>query len=55
LGRRFRLEAAAKELLDAGATAVSADQRLALKLLAGSPDGCIISIMLAHRLKPELL
>jgi hypothetical protein len=35
--------------------AVSAHQRRAFKLLAGSPDGCIISIMLAHGLKPELL
>jgi hypothetical protein len=35
--------------------AVSPDQRRALKLLAGSPDGCTMSIMLAHGLKPELL
>jgi hypothetical protein len=34
---------------------LSDDQRRALKLLAGSPDGCIISIMLAHGLEPELL
>jgi hypothetical protein len=35
--------------------AVSPDQQRALKLLAGSPDGCTMSIMLAHGLKPELL
>jgi hypothetical protein len=40
---------------DGRATTVSADQRQALKLLAGSPDGCTTSIMLAHGLKPELL
>jgi hypothetical protein len=27
---------------------LSAEQRRALKLLAGSPDGCTTSIMLAH-------
>jgi hypothetical protein len=34
---------------------LSTEQRRALKLLAGSPDGCTMSIMLAHGLKPELL
>jgi hypothetical protein len=32
-----------------------ADQRRALTLLAGSPGGCTVSIMLAHGLTPEFL
>jgi hypothetical protein len=35
--------------------AVSADQRRALKLLAGSPDGCIMAIMLADGFKNVML
>jgi hypothetical protein len=35
--------------------AVSADQGRALQRLAGSPDGCTMSIVLAHGLKPEML
>jgi hypothetical protein len=46
---------ARREKLNGSAMAVSVERLRALKLLAGSPDGCSISIMLAHGLKPELL
>jgi hypothetical protein len=34
---------------------ISAEQRRALRLLAGSPHGCTEAIMLAHGFKAELL
>ena len=34
---------------------ISAEQRRALRLLAGSPLGCTEAILLAHGLKAELL
>jgi hypothetical protein len=34
---------------------LSDEQQRALKLLAGSPDGCTTSIMMAHGFTPELL
>jgi hypothetical protein len=35
--------------------AVSADQQRALKLLAGSPDGCTMAVMLAGGFKTMML
>jgi hypothetical protein len=39
----------------ASATILNDEQRLALRLLAGSPEGCTTSIMMAHGFTPETL
>jgi hypothetical protein len=34
---------------------LSGERRRALEILAGSPDGCTASLMMAHKFFPELL
>ena len=50
-------EPSPRETLDRGAVAMtkpsSGGKRLALGMLAGSPDGCTKSVLLAHGLKGE--